>query len=70
MSHLIESHCAQALARHRGYFARVGGGGRVLVFYTGDELSPGTWLEAGRTGMTDNGFVSRHAFEFICSESA
>jgi ribosome modulation factor len=68
MNHLIEANAANELARTRGYFARVSGGGRVLAFYTGDELQPGTWLEAGRTGMTDNGFISRNAFEMICRE--
>lgn len=55
----IESNAALELARTRGYFCRVSAGGRVLVFYTGKELEPGTWLEAGKTGMTDNGFISR-----------
>lgn len=65
-NHLLESNAALTLARTRGYFARVGAGGRALVFYTGDELQSGTWLEVGRTGMTDNGFISRNAFNLIC----
>jgi hypothetical protein len=64
-THLLDSNVALELARQRGCFCRVGGGGRVLVFYTGDELKPGTWLEIGRTGLTDNGFISRHAFDRI-----
>lgn len=67
-NHLLDSNVALELARQRGYFCRVGGGGRLLVFYTGDELQPSTWLEAGKTGMTDNGFISRNAFELICRE--
>lgn len=65
-THLLDLHVANDLARQRGFFARAGSGGRALVFYTGDESSPGTWLEAGQTGMTDNGFISRNAFELIC----
>lgn len=69
-THLLDSHAALELARQRGMFARVGSGGRALVFYTGDELQPGTWLEAGRTGMTDNGFISRNAFDLITAPGA
>jgi len=67
-NHLIDSHAALELARTRGYFCRVGAGGRALVFYTGDEIKPGSWLEVGRTGMTDNGFISRNAFDLITRE--
>ena len=63
--HLLESNAALNIARQRGCFCRVSAGGRVLVFYTGDELNAGTWMEIGRTGMTDNGFISRNAFELI-----
>lgn len=67
--HLLDSHTALVMARQRGMFCRVSFGGRVLVFYTGDELQPGTWMEIGRTGMTDNGFISRNAFDYIVGEN-
>lgn len=64
-TNILESNAALSLARTRGCFCRVSSGGRVLVFYTGDELQLGTWLEIGRTGLTDNGYISRNAFELI-----
>jgi len=59
----VDSNTALELARTRNCFCRVGAGGRALVFYTGDELKPGTWLEIGKTGMTDNGYVSSGAVD-------
>lgn len=61
----IEGHQAQELARENGCFARVGNGGLSLVFYTGDEYSPGTWLEIGKTGMTAAGYVDKNTVEMI-----
>jgi hypothetical protein len=50
-------------------FCRVSADYNRLVFYTGNEAEPGTWLEAGSTLIdTSHGgaaFVSRHAVERI-----
>lgn len=61
----ISANEALGIARQRGCFCRVTAGGRGLAFYTGDELAAGTWMEIGRTGMTDNGQISRNAFDYI-----
>jgi hypothetical protein len=67
MPHMLGVDIATTLARSRNYFARVTASGRRLVFYTGREDDPGTWLEAGSTLITD-GQISRNAFELICTE--
>lgn len=77
MTTMIETNRARAYARQSGMFCRVGAGrygGSRLVFYTGNEAEPGTWLEAGSTLIdTSHGgaaFVSRHAVELITKENA
>jgi len=65
---MIAAHLAETLARRANMFCRLSANGRRLVFYTGTESEPGTWLEAGSTlidirdGLT---MVSRNAVELI-----
>ena len=66
--HTIETLFARSLARHFKMFARVSASANYLVFYTGNESKPGTWLEAGRTMIDMSpGYcaVSRNAVESI-----
>lgn len=72
--HMIETNRARAYARLSNMFCRVSADRNRLVFYTGDEAQPGTWLEAGSTLIdTSRGgaaFVSRHAVELITAKPA
>lgn len=65
MLHMIETNRARAYARQSDMFCRINADQTRLVFYTGTEAEPGTWLEAGSTLIdTSHGgaaFVSRHA---------
>lgn len=67
--HMIETNLARQIARKANMFARLSAGEAHLVFYTGDESAPGTWLEAGRTMIdrTRGGclMVARNAVELI-----
>jgi hypothetical protein len=69
MTHMIETNRARAYARQSQMFCRVNASRDRLVFYTGNEAEPGTWLEAGSTIIdTSHGgaaFVSRHAVGLI-----
>lgn len=69
MTHMIETNRARAYARQSGMFCRASADQKRLVFYTGNEAEPGTWLEAGSTMIdTSHGgaaFVSRNAVELI-----
>lgn len=65
---MIETNLARQLARKSHMFTRESADGRALVFYTGREAEPGTWLEAGRTLIdTRSGvaIVSRNAVNLI-----
>lgn len=60
---------AASLAQRAGMFVRVSATGYRMIFYTGVEAEPGTWLEAGGTMINRDGpypTVSRHAVELIC----
>lgn len=67
--HMIVTNLARALARRADMFARCNPDQTRLVFYTGNEAEPGTWLEAGSTLIdTSHGgaaYVSRNAVELI-----
>ena len=69
MTHIIETNRARAYARQSGMFCRASADQKRLVFYTGNEAEPGTWLEAGSTMIdTSHGgaaYVSRHAVGLI-----
>ena len=69
MTHMIVTNLARALARRSGMFCRCSSDQFRLVFYTGNEAEPGTWLEAGSTliDFSHGGaaFVSRNAVELI-----
>ena len=69
MTHMIVTNLARALARQNGQFCRASADQKRLVFYTGNEAEPGTWLEAGSTLIdTSHGgaaYVARHAVELI-----
>lgn len=73
MTHMIETNRARAYARQSGMFCRVSAEQTRLVFYTGNEADPGTWLEAGSTMIdTSHGgaaFVSRNAVELITGKA-
>jgi hypothetical protein len=67
---MIETNRARAYARQSGMFCRVSAiGGHRLVFYTGNEADPGSWLEAGSTMIDFShggaAYVSRHAVGLI-----
>jgi hypothetical protein len=72
MTHMIETNRARAYARQSDMFCRISAAGNRLVFYTGDETAPGTWLEAGSTMIdTSRGgalFVSRNAVMLITAK--
>lgn len=66
---MIELGLATAIARKNDMFCRVSASGYRLVFYTGTESEPGTWMECGSTvidGANGNVRVSRNAVESIC----
>jgi hypothetical protein len=70
MTHMIETNRARAYARQSGMFCRISAiDGHRLVFYTGNEADPGSWLEAGSTMIDFShggaAFVSRNAVELI-----
>lgn len=73
MTHMIETNRARAYARLAGMFCRCNPDKSRLVFYTGIEAEPGTWLEAGSTMIdTSHGgaaFVSRNAVNLIVGPS-
>jgi hypothetical protein len=73
MTHMIETNRARAYARQSNMFCRISAGGNRLVFYTGNEAEPGTWLEAGSTMIdTSHGgaaFVSRNAVALIIGKN-
>ena len=67
---MIETNRARAYARLSGMFCRVSAiSGHRLVFYTGNEADPGSWLEAGSTMIDFShggaAYVSRHAVGLI-----
>lgn len=62
---------ADRSARRVYIFTKVSASGGSLVYYTGTEAEPGTWMEVGRTMIgTDNGvrYVSRAAHKIITGE--
>lgn len=67
---------AASSAKRVGMFARVSADDKYLVYYTGNEDEPGTWLEAGRTMIGGNDgppetrspYVARAAHKLITGE--
>lgn len=71
MTHMIETNLARSLARRKRLFAKIAASGRSLVFYSGEETDPATWLEAGRALIDERSgvaLVSRHAVNLILEE--
>lgn len=69
---MIFTNLARAKARRFGMFCRASADQTRLVFYTGNEAEPGSWLEAGSTMIdTSHGdaAVSNNAVELIIGQS-
>lgn len=63
--HTMSVEIAITEATRLGMFCRRSAMGRRLVFYTGTEADPGSWLEAGSTMIDADDCIRTHAFKLI-----
>lgn len=56
---------AQQFALKHSIIARVNSHGNVVLFYTGEESQPGTWMEIGRARIRE-GVVDARSVKLIC----
>ncbi len=55
---------AKIVLRNAGYIAKESAGGKLLIVYTGDENSPGTWMEVERLAIV-GGCVANGPIEIL-----